>query len=754
MHRGCFVWTLTPPLAGRRTPRPGPARVCVCLLFLAGSGRPAFWARCGAPYLFLWPLWLSASLGRSVPCVFLFFLLVCAPVVSRFLRFPAPGALGLGAVLCVFFSSRLSASCAPSLFFSFLLGRWLLLGAWCPPPLPVCLAGFVAAARVVAPPPFFFPACAPVVFGFLWFPAPGALGLGAVFCLLCGPPASRLSVRSLLFLCLAWPLVAPWCCCPPPPLPLGAPFFFFFLRCAPPFSPAFSGFRPRVPCASALRVVCFVGLPLLGSPCVLGSLVPPVWPLAAPRWLLPPPPFLCLAVFVASARYCAPCVVLCCVSRVAVLRCAAARCVARCCAVVCCVVLLRSVGAAARRALPSGAPRRHRPCALRRSVLRCSPALCVFCRCVVVCAVVRRSALCCVCPWVLCCAFPVNSALCDAVLHCAGALALCCSCGACCCWRPVLWCAAVCCAVSHGVLWCSAGSGVVCWCRAVAPCCPFLCLWCGFVSLPCVCGVVLRCAWFRLRLRCCWCLVLWRVPVCCGVSLGVLRCGGAALVCRGVLLCCALSCGVLRPVLCPAVLCCLAVLCWWAVLCRCLRCWCLFFILSSFPLLNTPAPPRGRPSATPTTPSQVGSRNRTAPPQARQTEQGTGAGHAEGHGRRGTALPAPSAGSARGAHATPPRRGGSRRRGSASAHTRKGHAGTTRRATGPSTRNAQTAWNGVPASEGKGHPDGTAHHTQRGTRGAGRGKRERHNTRYWPEPPEPAASAAHTQRGHCTRPNP
>ena len=95
--------------------------------------------------------------------------------------------------------------------------------------------------------------------------------------------------------------------------------------------------------------------------------------------------------------------------------------------------------------------------------------------------------------------------------------------------------------------------------------------------------------------------------------------------------------------------------------------------------------------------------------------------------------------------------GGSGRRGSASAHTRKGHAGTTRRATGPSTRNAQTAWNGVPASEGKGHPDGTASHTQRGTRGAGRGKRERHNTRYRPEPPEPTASAAHKRTRHCTR---
>ena len=139
------------------------------------------------------------------------------------------------------------------------------------------------------------------------------------------------------------------------------------------------------------------------------------------------------------------------------------------------------------------------------------------------------------------------------------------------------------------------------------------------------------------------------------------------------------------------------------------------------------------------------------PFQARQTEQGTRAGHAEQHGPRGTALPAPSAGTARGARATPPRGGGRGSRGSASAHTRKGHAGTTRRATGPSLQNAQTAWNGVPGSEGKGHPDRTAGHTQRGTPGAGRGKRERHNTRFRPEPPEPAASAAHTQTGHCTR---
>ena len=59
-------------------------------------------------------------------------------------------------------------------------------------------------------------------------------------------------------------------------------------------------------------------------------------------------------------------------------------------------------------------------------------------------------------------------------------------------------------------------------------------------------------------------------------------------------------------------------------------------------------------------------------------------------------------------------------------------------------RNAQTAWNGVPASEGKGHPDGTVRHMQRGTRGAGRGKREGHNTRYRPDPlNQPRAPRTH-----------
>ena len=87
------------------------------------------------------------------------------------------------------------------------------------------------------------------------------------------------------------------------------------------------------------------------------------------------------------------------------------------------------------------------------------------------------------------------------------------------------------------------------------------------------------------------------------------------------------------------------------------------------PAIGTPRRRRPTPRGA-HNPSQIGeNRDRAHPPQARQTEQGTGAGHADGHGPRGTALPAPSAGTARGAHATPPREGGEADTARARAHT-------------------------------------------------------------------------------------
>ena len=600
--------------------------------FDGGLGRCTGAVSCGRRHL---PLRVGGRHAR-VPCVF-----ACACFPGRVGRAGLPGAFWCAspfplAALSFCFAWPPPGWGCPSLFRCcclsplvvflglLLLGSRLVcvlrLAVGCslvvaPPPRPPLCLGFSSLLLVALVFFFFFSSFSvrPRCLRLSLVSGPGCPGPRRLRCLFCWPSASRLSVRLSLF--RAFPL-AVGCsrvvAAPPPP------------RCVPRFS--------FLPLGAVCRVV-----------------------LCVPR---------CGAV----------------------LRRAAARCVARCCAGLCCVALVwcRCFIAPCPLALPVALG----PCALRRCVLRCSPALCALC----------------VLSWRggACCAFPVLSVLCGAVLRCAGALALCCSCGACCCWRLVLWCAAVCCAVSCGVPWCGAGSGglwlsaggvfrcrcpclaawsaslclvwfavvpcfpvscsvvlccrVVLWCCALLSCCGavgacfallwavVLCcvvllvgcaafgpvvvscvLWCSFpravcsLSPPlcalrclvvlavvpcfpvscavplccrvvlccrallsfcgavCVCFALLRPVVRRLcRLRCCWCLVLWRVPVRCGVSLGVLRCGGAALVCRGVLLCCALSCGVLRSVPCPAVPCCPAVLCWLAVLCGCLRCWCLF----------------------------------------------------------------------------------------------------------------------------------------------------------------------------------
>ena len=103
MHRGSFVWTTTPSISGRRTPRSGPARVCVCVLSWQGwAGRTPgrvfvrLTLSCGRSWCslcLLGPLRAGVALLLVVPA---FFLPLCAPLVSNVSCFRALGALGLG----------------------------------------------------------------------------------------------------------------------------------------------------------------------------------------------------------------------------------------------------------------------------------------------------------------------------------------------------------------------------------------------------------------------------------------------------------------------------------------------------------------------------------------------------------------------------------------------------------------------------------------------------------------------------------
>ena len=320
MHRGCFVWTLTPPVAGRRTPRPGPVRVCVCSSVLAGSGGPASRARSGVTHLFFWPLCLSALLG-PLRAGFAPVLVLCFPAVSSFALFSffvSPLFFSLRP-LCLLLSLVSGPGCPrPWLFVLFVLLalRFLALRALL---LSLCCLA-VGRSPVVAPPPplsrcccrsllpcacFLFPlVCAPFFLAFCVFRhrVPRALALVGVCCVrlsvLCVVffySAPRFFLRSRLF-CVPW--LAAGCCPPPPPL-LCLAVFVVFARCLGFFfSPLV---RPRClrlslvsgpGCPGPWRCVLFVclSLPLPGSPCALASFVSPAWLWAAPSWLLPPPP--------------------------------------------------------------------------------------------------------------------------------------------------------------------------------------------------------------------------------------------------------------------------------------------------------------------------------------------------------------------------------------------------------------------------------------------------------------------------------
>ena len=635
----CVVWRwcVGGVVAGRALVHPDGgwcACVFVCLLCLAGSGWPASRARSGAPHLFPWPLCLSTLLGPLragvVP------LSLAAVAVPRcpgavfwffFFRPPAAWLSVRSRLVCV---SRLAVGC-----FSVVAP---------PPPSPLVSRGFRRSCLV----PgcfffsFFFFLCAPPLspaFSGSRPRVPWASALALFALLACRFSALRALAPLTCFLPGCWLL--PGGCCPPPPFVSRG-----FRRCRLVLCAVLC-------CASLGAVLRRAAVRCVARCCAVVCCVALVWCRCLLRralWRCPSPwgPALCGAVFCGVPPRCVLCAVcvlswrggacccspLCfvlCVSRGVVLYVPCALRSVRCCASLCwcarvvlfvwCVLLL-APGAVVR-------------CCVLCCLLWCAVVRCWVCWPVVVCwwrvsvsVSLSGRVVCFSVVGVVCCGALLSCVVfCGAVLS-RGAVLLCSAVVLRCCWGllcPPVGCRAVsccdvgwlCCFLPGGgvcVLWCSLPLAVrslsspLCALRclvvlAVVPCLPVSCavalccrvvLCCrallSFCGAVCVCFALLRPV---VRRQCgllsCWCLVLWRVPVRCGVPLGVLRCGGAALVCPGVLLCCALSCGVLRPVLCPAVPCCPAVLCWLAVLCGCPRCWCLFFLLSSFPLLKTPA---------------------------------------------------------------------------------------------------------------------------------------------------------------------
>ena len=190
--------------------------------FDRGSGRCTGAVSCGRRHL---PLRVGGRHAR-VPCM-------CAYACSSW-----PGQAGRppGRVLV-----RLTFSFGCFVFLLCLAPSGLGL----PPSLSLLLP-FLVAFRSFVCSFFFFPLLyAPLVFGFLCFPAPGALGLGAGLCSSCALAG---------FVSPGPPVVFPRLLLPPPPLcvsqfssfPLGALVFFSLSFRAPPL---FSGSRPGVPWA-------------------------------------------------------------------------------------------------------------------------------------------------------------------------------------------------------------------------------------------------------------------------------------------------------------------------------------------------------------------------------------------------------------------------------------------------------------------------------------------------------------------------
>ena len=567
MHRGCFVWTPTPPLLGRRTTRPGPARVCVFVPCLVGSGGPASQARSGAPHLSFGRFWCALCLFTPLRAGVAPFVVVFGFFVFSSFSPPRPSLPPRCVLLCVFSGP-----------------------------------GCVGPSRLVAPPPFFSPfppPVRPIVSCLACFPASGALGLGV---LLPPPPP-----------CCLWRFLLSGCLGPLPP-PLSFSFvscFFFFCFFFLFFFCRLCGARQVcVSWAVGCARVCLCGAVPVVALCALAGVV---WCLLLGLAVL-----YCLLVGLGVVLWwCCPCLAawLAALWFGVVCRGVPLACVVFCCAVLSCGAVLSCSAVCLRRCL----------CLLFVSG-RCASAVCVLgCRavcslspppCAVLCCAVLVPFRCavrvaCAVSGGWCCWFLVSLSFVGGLLValvarrcrlvvCVGfgarvwsgprsASSLWCSAPLCC----VLWrCAAVwCCAVVPCLLFlffpllvalascCSPlvlGSGPVpgslCFCALPVPvrCCAgvpasLLSVRCplalaGLAGVLCCCLLCLCvCCWAWLSSVVSWWVLVapgvvsrWRAVVCSGCCAAPCYCA----LCRLALRCCALCCFVLLCLLLPrAVLC-------------------------------------------------------------------------------------------------------------------------------------------------------------------------------------------------------
>ena len=435
VHRGCFVWTPAPPLAGRRAPRRGPMRACVCACFVAGSGGAASRARSGAPHLsfgrsrcllcLLCPLRAQFALLALLPSL----LLLCGLFLLRpfwlglsFVsgpRCPGPWHRVGGRFLAVLWSLVSLVCCAscrffPSffpLFVSFLLrclALWpvLLRSLFlAPPSAPAffCFRPQVPWALALCGWPFL---CFAVASSLLLIPvvalgvACGPVSCRVVPCVVpwCGWCCALLWHAGVLVLCSSVCVVLPWavlCCCaallcpPPPPPPAGRCPRCGVVSCVP------------VLCRVVLCVVCKVV-----SVCVvLSCFCHVVLCGAAPCY-----PALCFSCFVAllpppppPPPGCACCPWRCVVPRVCpVVLCCCAVCVVLCCAGLACLPLAVRCGVVPHLALLFALSRVvvcgcvlcrfHRWCAVLWCVVLFGVALCRVMLCYLCCVVLLRAA--------------------------------------------------------------------------------------------------------------------------------------------------------------------------------------------------------------------------------------------------------------------------------------------------------------------------------------------------------------------------